>query len=154
MRRNASAQQRRPPPSSAVAAVIAGVAGVGVTAGGWTALLPWDLSELNANGQQVTGGGDDYIPRILLVAAVYMGFGALVARWRSPMAVPFVASAALSWAALFAWRASVSTVAGANLWLLMFMFVVLPVAVGSVVVARWLASRSAAARLRDSESRG
>ena len=88
----------------------------------WLLLARWDLSE------DIPGGGDDLFPRIVAVLGmlVVAGVAAVVV---SPRLGQIAANASfVTWALLFAWRASVARVSGANLWLLPFLFLVLPAA--------------------------
>ncbi len=109
--------------------------GAGLAVGTWIALLPWDLSEINARGEVTGTGGDDLFGQValvgLLVAAVGLGVS-LSGRYE--VATWMTVGGLASWALLFAWRASVARTAGANLWLLPFIVVVLPAAIAMPLI--------------------
>jgi hypothetical protein len=114
----------------------------------WVGLVPWDLSEVDAAGRPLANGGDDHAGSIGLVAVVLTGAGvALATRHRTERAASwFVAGGLAAWAALFAWRAGVAATAGANLFLVPLVAVVVPVA----IVVPLLIGKVSTARLRRS----
>ena len=123
-------------------AVVMGVA-IGIAA--WVAIAPWDLSEVDTAGRAIAGGGDHLAPQIgaalALLTAMYC-VGALVSD-RVPITWACGGSCAI-WVALFAWRASVARVDGANLWPVGLVIVVIPAAAsafGAVALCSMLRSR-------------
>jgi len=123
------------------------LAGVVLAVVAWLVIVPWDLSTVDAAGNQIPGGGDrESGPRIALALAVILITALAVDRFRAranPVALAAAGSA--TWALLFAWRAAVSRVGGANMWPLAYVTVVAPAAVlGSFMVAgitHWRATR-------------
>jgi hypothetical protein len=75
-------------------------------------------------------GGDDYAEEIALVAVVVTvtGLALLTLSKTRKGARPFTAGGLWTWAALFGWRAAVSRVSGANLFILPLVFAVVPAA--------------------------
>ena len=110
------------------AAVAAGIAACLAL---WLLLVPWDLSEVDSDGRIIAGGGDDTAPlqgavlAILLVTSL-LGV-ALVPRFGRIAGL----SSFVSWASLWAWRASVARAAGANMWLAGFVVHVVPATVAA-----------------------
>lgn len=119
----------------------------------WLLLVPWDLSEIDADGRMLDRGGDDYAGAIALVAGVIIaiGIGLVVSPRTRPSAAWFVLGGLVIWAVLFAWRSAVSEVAGANMFMLPLVFAVIP-----LTVLAPLALRAAAHRLeqRSDTARG
>ncbi len=115
--------------------VTAVVVGVAVCLFTWAVSVPWDLSEYDEAGNRIAGGGDDNAGAIAGVVLVLLLVG-LVAVYRAPRLGRIAAIASFAtWAILFAWRASVSRVAGANLWPVSFvMFIIPAVIVASTIV--------------------
>jgi hypothetical protein len=137
-----------PVPSRPLLWVIAGVA---LAIGIWLLLVPWDLSEVDLQGRDIDGGADENWERIAGVLAVIVLVGvllALVRPWSG--VVPLTVAGAASWAGLFAWRASVSRVSGANLWRVSFVMMVVPAALATVILVsrlvRWRRDRRVTAR--------
>lgn len=115
----------------------------------WRLIVPWDLSEIDAEGRAIRGGGDDSWPLIAAVLAMILLSGALVGYIRSgPIAVNFTFAAAAVWVGLFAWRSSAARVAGANLWPVSFVMFILP---GAALVV-WVVAQIA--RWRQAPARG
>jgi hypothetical protein len=97
------------------------MAGAALTLLVWLVIVPWDLSE-DASG----GGVDEYAARIGLVLVVVTGVAVSLVRAGRSDARWLGSAAAVTWATLFAWRAAVSEVSGANMWPLAFVTLVLP----------------------------
>jgi hypothetical protein len=96
--------------------LLGAIAGVAIAVAVWLLLLPWDLSELDADGSTLEGGGDDYGWQIAVVGVVVVLVGlatTLKARTRSAGPV-LVASGLTAWSALFGWRAGTAEVSGAT----------------------------------------
>jgi hypothetical protein len=113
-----------------VTLLLGAIAGVAIAVAVWLMLLPWDLSELDANGSTL-GGGDDYGWQIAVVGVVVVLVGlatTLKARTRSAGPV-LVASGLTAWCALFAWRAGTAEVSGANMFVVPLVTVMIPVVV-------------------------
>lgn len=89
-------------------------------------------------------GGDDYAPMMALVAGavIAIAIGLLFAPLTRRSATGFAAGGLVTWTVLFAWRAAVSRVSGANMFMIPLIVIVAPLAVGVP-----LALRSAAHRL-------
>lgn len=107
----------------------------------WILTVPWDLSEkVDAHGNQ--SGGDDNAGRIALTLAsiTSVGLALAVRRSTSRLAVPETIGAASAWTALFAWRAGVSEVSGASLFLIPLVFAVIPGAARAVGFVALIAS--------------
>ena len=107
-------------------AVVVGAA-IGFVA--WRAIAPWDLSEVDKAGRAIAGGGDHLAPQIgaaLALVTVMYCIGALVLD-RVPINWACGGSCVI-WVVLFAWRASVARVDGANFWPVGLVMVVLPAA--------------------------
>ncbi len=96
----------------------------------WAVVVPWDLSEVDERGRALPRGGDEYAPEIALVAtAVGLTGLALSLSSRTRAGGPWLTAGGLwAWAALFAWRAAVSRVSGANLFMVPLVFFFIPVA--------------------------
>ncbi len=118
--------------------LIAEVGGALLALASWLLLVPWHLSELDAEGYPIEGGGDDAFLPIALVGVAVVAAAVLVLAIRRlrPTAAAFALGGLATWSVLFAWRASVARVSGANLWTLPLLFVFLPV---TVIVPRLLA---------------
>jgi hypothetical protein len=52
-----------------------GVVGVALAFLAWVLLVPWDLSEVDAHGRDLAGGGDDNAALIAVVALVVLAGG-------------------------------------------------------------------------------
>jgi hypothetical protein len=109
----------------------------------WLLLLPWDLSEVDAQGRLLERGGDDYAGAIAAVASIVLAIALiLVLLRRTRLAAPaFVAGGLGAWAALFAWRAGTSETSGANLFMVPLLIVVIPLAVIVPLALRWFTVR-------------
>jgi hypothetical protein len=121
------------------------VVGVAIGYATWLLIAPWDLSEIDEAGRAIAGGGDHLAPQIgaalAFLTALYC-VGALVSD-RLPIIWACAGSCAI-WVVLFAWRASVARVDGANLWPIGLVFVVGPAAgcaFGAVAFCSTLRSR-------------
>ena len=111
--------------------LLGATAGVVIAVAAWLLLVPWDLSELDANGSMLEGGGDDYGWQIAVVGVVVVLIGlatALKATTRSAGPV-LVASGLTTWSALFAWRAGTAEVSGANTFVVPLVPIMIPAAV-------------------------
>ena len=119
--------------------------GAAVSLGTWLLAVPWDLSEVDADGRVLEQGGDDYGGMIALVAALVVAIAiVLLLAPRTRRAAPWFAAGGLAaWAALFAWRAGSAETSGANLFLVPLVMVVIPLAVAVPPVLGYLASRLA-----------
>lgn len=109
----------------------AGLVGVAVSLGTWVLLVPWDLSEVDADGRLLQKGADDYGGMIALVAGVVIALstGLLFAPRTRQSALGFAVGGLVTWAVLFAWRAGVSETSGANMFMIPLIFAVIPVTV-------------------------
>jgi hypothetical protein len=124
------------------AGVVSALAGAGVSIGGWMLFVPWDLSEVESAGNSTGSGGDRawlaIAGLLLLVAAT--GIAAALAGQRD-LGFGLTLGGAGAWVALFAWRVSSARTAGANMWIIPFVFFVLPAAVGvcaiTYAIGRW-----------------
>lgn len=92
--------------------------------------MPWDLSEVDAEGRPLPAGDDDQLVAIGLVLVLIAGIGAMLAAFARQrfFAIFFTAGATLTWAALFAWRAGTARTSGANLFLVPLVLFVIPAA--------------------------
>lgn len=110
----------------------------------WVAFVRWDLSEVDADGNVIAGGGDDQWLAIAGVLAIVLGAGITAALLRRAMAaVSLTIAGAATWAGLFAWQASTARVSGANMWIIPFLFLVMPAVIGvSSFVTHLAKSRS------------
>ncbi len=113
------------------------LAGVALAVAAWVVVVPWDMSTVDAAGNDIPGRSDGETgPRIAVVLAVVMA-GAVAADvlWRASRPIFLAVAGSATWAFLFAWRAAVSRVGGANMWPIAFVMLVLPAAVlGSLLV--------------------
>ena len=77
-------------------------------------LVPWDLSEVTADGRPIEGGGDDSGLQIALVGVIVVAFGvvALARISTRAFAATYVAGGLATWTVLFGWRAGVSETDG------------------------------------------
>lgn len=111
--------------------------------------MPWDMSTVDLAGNHIEGRGDgENGPKIGLALGVVLIVALIVDRVRTrSQPVVLAGAGAWTWALLFAWRAAVSRVGGANMWPIGFVLVVAPAAVlGTAVVAgitEWLRVRTA-----------
>jgi hypothetical protein len=130
-----------------VRSAICPLAGAGLAALAWMALLPWDLSEVDKLGRPLPKGGEDYAAEIALVAVVVavMGLTLLASSKTRRGAGMFAAGGLWTWAALFGWRAAVSRVTGANLFVVPLIVAVVPAALALPVIigaaGNWLETR-------------
>ena len=126
------------------------LAGMAVALLAWLVLLPWDLSEVTADGRPIEGGGDDVGAQLALVAVIVVALGmAVVARPSTRAVAPaFVAGGLWTWTVLFAWRAGAAKTDGANLFLAPLVVVCVPVAVVAPLVVRAIARRADGRPLR------
>jgi hypothetical protein len=127
--------------------VVAALTGAAVAVFAWLVLVPWDLSEVSADGQPLEGGGDDSAPQIALVAVAVVTIGWLaIGRRTTRTAAPALVAGGLAvWTALFAWRAAVSETSGANMFMVPLVMIFVPVAVITPLLLRAVASRLARA---------
>ncbi len=121
------------------AALIGGVVALGT----WLVVVPWDLSEIGADGQLLDQGGDDNGGLIALVAGVVIVIAVCLlmasrTRWSATW---FAAGGLATWATLFAWRAGGSETSGANMFMIPLLLAVIPVAVAVPLVLRRLEHR-------------
>ena len=123
-----------------LSAVLVGAVG---SLGAWLLLVPWDLSEVDADGRSLEQGGDDYGGMIALVAGVVIAIaiGLLMAQQARRLAVWFAVGGLVTWATLFAWRAGVSETSGANMFMVPLLFAVIPLTVAVPLVLRRLTHR-------------
>jgi hypothetical protein len=100
-------------------------------------------------GRPLPRGGDDYAAEIVLVAVVVAvtGLALLASSKTRKGADTFAAGGLWTWAALFGWRAAVSRVSGANLFVVPLIFAVVPAALAVPVIigaaGNWLETRRA-----------
>lgn len=76
----------------------------------WLLLLPWDLSEVDAQGRMLERGGDDYGGAIAAVVSIVVAFALILLLLRRG-------------------RAGTSETSGANMFMVPLVFMVIPVAV-------------------------
>lgn len=121
------------------------VVGVAVALAAWLLLVPWDLSELDASGAMIEGGGDDNAGGIAVVALVLLviGLALTLVQETSPLATVFTVGGYATWAALFAWRAGSARVSGANLYMVPLVIIVIPAAILAPLIVRSVARRRA-----------
>jgi lipopolysaccharide export LptBFGC system permease protein LptF len=101
----------------------------------WVVLVPWDLSQADADGNRIGGGADDAWGRIALVLAVVVVVAAALVFMRAHRYAVGVASAgAFTWVVLFAWRVGTARTVGANLFLVPLVVMVVPGALIAVVL--------------------
>jgi hypothetical protein len=125
---------------AAAAALAGGTAAVGVTVVLWLALLPWDLSEIDAEGNTTGSSLDQRWLSFALILLVILAVGIWAAWLRHPViSVSWTIAGAITWAGLFAWRASSARVSGANFWFLAFFLFVGPAAFGVSSFVTYLA---------------
>lgn len=118
----------------------AALIGAVVSLWAWLLLVPWDLSEVAADGRLREQGGDDHGVMIALVAGVVVAVAVslLLAPRLRHAAVPLATGGLVTWAGLFTWRAGVSETAGANMFLVPVLFAVIPLTVAvPFVLRRW-----------------
>jgi hypothetical protein len=118
--------------------LLGATAGVAIAVATWILLVPWDLSELDANGSTLESGGDDSGWQIAVVGIVVVLVGLAttlkpVARGAGPV---LVASGLTTWSALFAWRAGTAEVSGANMFVVPLVTVMIPAVVLMPVLVR------------------
>lgn len=111
--------------------------------GTWVLFLPWDLSEVEADGRLLEKGGDDYTGMIALVAVVVAAtaVGRLLAPRTRQSALWFAVGGLVTWAVLFAWRAGVAETSGANMSMIPLLFAVIPATFTVLFVLRYLTYR-------------
>lgn len=117
--------------------------GAVVALGAWLLLVPWDLSEIDADGRMLDRGGDDHAGMIALVAGVVIaiGIGLVVSPRTRPSATWFVLGGLVMWTVLFAWRSAVSEVSGANMFMLPLVFAVIPLTIIAPMALRAMEHR-------------
>lgn len=114
----------------------------------WLLLVPWDLSEVDADGRMLEQGGDDHAAMIAAVAGVVIAIaiGLLAAPRARRSAVWFAVGGLAVWAVLFAWRAGVAETSGANMFMVPLLFAVIPLTIAvPIVLGRltfWLDERT------------
>jgi hypothetical protein len=118
--------------------LLGATAGVAIAVATWILLVPWDLSELDANGSTLESGGDDSGWQIAVVGIVVVLVGLAttlkpVTRGAGPV---LVASGLTTWSALFAWRAGTAEVSGANMFVVPLVTVMIPAVVLMPVLVR------------------
>ena len=126
--------------SRAFVAALAGAATAGLA---WLVLVPWDLSEVTADGRPIEGGGDDSGLQIALVGVIVVAFG-LVALARistRAFAATYVAGGLATWTVLFGWRAGVSETDGANMFMAPLVILFLPATIVTPILVRAIAAR-------------
>ncbi|MGH9152633.1 MAG: hypothetical protein ACRD03_09595 [Acidimicrobiales bacterium] len=106
-------------------------------------LVPWDLSEIDATGAVIEGGGDDNAGAIALIAVVVLAIALalLLARPTRGHPARFTLGGYVTWAALFGWRAGSARFSGANLYIVPLVVIVIPVAVAVPLLIRSLSKR-------------
>ena len=125
--------ESRHPPSLAALPLFAGVA---VVIALWLLLVPWNLSEEDPTGRLRPEGQDSYYaPRIAAVVVIAAIAGGLAAVRDKQWSRLFLGGSFGGVIALFAWRAGSGTSAGANLWLMSLITVVIPGTAIAFVVA-------------------
>lgn len=122
------------------AAVSWGFLGILLAIGTWRIAVPWDLSEVDAQGNPTGNGADQNWIGIaaVMVIVIVVGVGAGVLH-RRIQATALTVGGASTWALLFAWRSAAGRAAGANLWMVPFVFIVVPATVGVVGFVNYLA---------------
>lgn len=125
---------------AAAAALAGSTAAVSVTVVLWLVLLPWDLSEIDAEGNPTGSSLDQRWLSFALILLVILAVGIWAAWLRHPIiSVSWTIAGAMMWAGLFAWRASSARVSGANFWFLAFFLFVGPAAFGVSSFVTYLA---------------
>jgi hypothetical protein len=116
------------------------VTGVAVSAAcAWLAVVPWDLSTVDAAGQAVEG--DNRLAAVI-VALLLGGLSVFLAvSLRRDAVLPAIAAAVLVPVVLYAWRASVANTDGASQWLASLVAFVLPLALLTSFGGAYLALR-------------
>lgn len=124
-------------------ALVAALTGVAVAVTAWLLLVPWDLSEVTADGRPIEGGGDDSGSQIALVGVIVLALGlAAVTRTSTRRkAAAFVAGGLGAWTVLFAWRAGASETAGANMFMAPLVVLFVPVTIVTPLVVRAIGAR-------------
>ncbi len=124
---------------------VALLGGAAVPVAVWLVVVPWDLSEIDASGAMIEGGGDDNAGSIATVAVVVLAMGVVLALLQQTRTVAelFTFGGFIAWAALFGWRAGSSRVIGANFFMIPLLFAVVPAAIIVPLFVRWVARRSA-----------
>ena len=109
----------------------------------WQAFAPWDLSEVDKLGQVIEPGRGDHLwPQIFAaLAVVTVAYVAIGLVWGRRLVVAASVGSAATWAFIWSWRAAVSRVVGGNFWLASLVIVVLPTAIGAVLLV-WAAVRA------------
>lgn len=109
----------------------------------WVVLVPWDLSEVTADGRMLESGGDDNAVQIALVGVAVLAVGLIAMGWDSTRggAPAFVAGGLAVWTVLFAWRAGVAETSGANMFMVPLVVMFIPVAIVVPLVVRAVATR-------------
>jgi hypothetical protein len=122
----------------------------------WLVAVPWDLSEVDASGQTTGNGADKHWLGIGAVLVVVVAAGVTAAlRGRRVEARALTTAGAATWAFLFAWRSVTARAAGANMWMVPFLFIVVPVAFGVSSYVSYLArTRSAGTSMPQHPGRG
>lgn len=122
------------------------MAGIALAFTAWLVFVPWDMSTVGEAGRRIAGRSDAQTgPKIGLALALILVVALVVeVRRGDARPLPMAAAGAATWAVLFAWRAAVSRVGGANFWPIAFVFIVAPAAVlGPALVigiAGWIKS--------------
>jgi hypothetical protein len=124
-------------------ALLAASTGVAVAVTAWLLLVPWDLSEVTADGRPIEGGGDDSGSQIALVGVIVLALGlAAVTRASTRcQAAAFVAGGLGAWTVLFASRAGVAETEGANLFMAPLVVLFVPVTIVTPLVVRAIGAR-------------
>jgi len=117
----------------------------------WRLVLPWHLDEIDEFGRRLTSSADENAGRIGLVFAfaAAVAFTLLFVTRKVPIATCFAVGASVSWAVLFAWRASVAQVSGANFFVIPLVGAICPLALALPV-----AILAVGRRLHDADGEG
>lgn len=107
----------------------------------WLTLVSWDLSEIDREGNPTGTSSDELWLPIASVLGIVFSVGLFFAvRGRGSVAASLTGSGAATWTVLFAWRAAVARIDGANLWFVSLVLFVVPSAVAATVVVCSIAS--------------
>lgn len=104
----------------------------------WVLVVPWDLSDIDSTGRPRDGLDSHWLSVAAVgVAAAAIGLVAAATRGIAQHGQSIACAAMATWAGLLAWRAFSARMDGASLFLVPFVFVVLPLC----VFVPWIAGR-------------
>lgn len=94
--------------------------------GTWLLLVPWDLSEVDAQDQLRSQGGSNAWPWLVVTVSVVAIVGCVLAYRARGQALSFLVGASCPSVVLFGWRFGVARTRGANLWIAGLIVIWLP----------------------------